>query len=271
MIILSENNYLPKENQIKLTSDIDNTIPNMIKDLKENSFGIISQPEIDYNGTGQAKIITEEINTPKSLPSILFPEMSTMLNKVFKMNKDSTPIFIDNTSIKYKYIANKKAQATFNTLGTYLEKFSPLFDQTFAKKNTRLKANELIIKNEENTELTKAYPFILGVGAGVNTINLQMVVRSFIIPMERVDLNTNLSVFKYPEWFMNKKAIIDAVEDTIYISGNASSIVFYGSKTNEFGYNPADYDLKLSNYNIINFYNRHNKLVATNNSGSTNS
>ena len=36
MIILSENNYLPKENQIKLTSEIDNTIPDMIKDLKEN-------------------------------------------------------------------------------------------------------------------------------------------------------------------------------------------------------------------------------------------
>ena len=195
----------------------------------------------------------------------------------FKLNKNVN----NNESVKYKYLYNKHLNSTYGKISKDLKTYSNLFNQDFARKNTRLTANEKIDKNTENTELKKSYPFILGVGDGVNSIDLQMVVRSFIIPMERVDLNTNISVFKYPEWFMNKEAIIDAVEDTIYISGDASSIEFYGSETNEFGYNPISYskDLQsenlqehlLSNYNIVNFYERHARLRTTNNSGSTNS
>lgn len=271
MILSTENKYLPKDNQIKLSSDIDTTIyDSIITSQKKDTFShnIISEPEKKLRKTnfhGQAKFILENETNNKSIIEYLHPGFNDLFSEKFSGA-------IPQNSLKFQYLFNENVKNTYKLIGESLVAFSPLFDQVFAKKNTRLTADEEITKS--GNTLLKAYPFILGVGDGVNTINLQMVVRSFIIPMERVDLNTKLSVFKYPEWFMNKEAIIDAVEDTIYISKeddkiNLDKINFYGSSTNKFGHDPElygedlseySYSSNLSNYNIVNFYKRHDRL-----------
>lgn len=264
---LTSSNFYPKSGQIILTNEIDDSYFTLIENTISNNNNFKTDYENEFESSQFNKTAKVVLADEKDVvhTTTLLDYYNTNLQGFTKelFTKD------DNESIRYLYLEKKTFETTHNHKVEILNKYHGVFNQGFATKNTRLKANKKITV-KDNT-LTKAYPFILAEGMDFTKIELYMVARCFYIPMEKNILNDRMAIYKYPEWFMNRQDLIDAVENTIYINGNLKTkenadgtteviTEFYGTEedtSSVFGNAPADYNTTLGNINILNFHKRH--------------
>lgn len=90
-----------------------------------------------------------------------------------------------------------------------------LFDSDFAEYTTRAYANSKL--NLDGNKIRIESPFITVIGDAEN-INIVLIVRKIPVLMKREEVVPNkYYIFKYPEFVMNRKDIIESVQPTGYI------------------------------------------------------